>query len=878
MAIRPLTDADMADSQPISASKGLTDADMADSVPANQNWLDKLKSGFNQPSIPLKQWGGKALDTVAQVTGMGQDRTAFKQQFPATYGTLKSVAGKTEQLTSPMNVGIGLGMAAAGPEIATGAAGLFAVQGLTNLFKQAPQKYQEYQQAITNNDSEKQAEILTDAGIDTAMTGVAAKAFTSGVGAFRSRPKVAETTESLIQNQYPQEVSPAQTGQTLQQDFNKQYAPQEAQVQSEFETNKSLVQKNYENELYKQQQAQSDARAQAQFQNERNQNQYQTELENQKKAFEDSQANKIQQATNASKIQTGRIGVREQITPTEAGQAIPEDINNTLAKEYETSKQLYGKLGEKMGDSKAIPVEDRQGLDIINNIFQQRGIEVKPKEISPTQSLIESQVAKQYKSDIVEKHGMDMWNIVKNRVGLGQTDLSDVVNKMDEVKTGKLTSASLGEKTLNAYKFMNDMQTKLSNPYLTAQELSQIRTDAASYANSGIETPIKRAYKAVVGGLTDDINRTADINGYSAISKGARGHYKGLKDFEESDIVQAAQSKDPSQILNYAIKTPERAGRLMDSVSPQTQDTIQSGLLDKIHESATDKATGQIDPGKIETAINKIPDETLKAVYGEKFPIIDTYRKYSNALDNSDFFKPTIEKPELVKPAYSSNLQLPIAKQALENMGNKSPELPNAGIAEMVRGEQPSALVQTIMRDGKVENLRSLMGTLSPEGQDTLKSGVWSQIIRNSKDTSGKLDLGKYASEIQGIESKSEGWLKTLLGNNDYKVVDALKKIADYSKENQSNSHWVMDLARAALYKMPGLKLMYGGRAASKIGANLMGGSKIGDIINETGAQSLTPAYSVPPSNIGSNLVSQGLVRPPLNNNDKKGLAKGLKK
>lgn len=751
------------------------------------NWIDQLKSGFNQPTIPLKKWGGEALDMIAQKTGMGQDRSVFKQDFPATYGTLKATAGKAEQLTSPMNVGIGLGMAAASPEVAGVAAGTFAVQGLMNLFKTAPQKLQEYKAAVASGDNEKQAEILTDAGLDVGMTGVAAKAFAGGLSlptSITGEPNYSklsgnptDITKQQIQsfpNKFATPSTPEQQGSVIQQEFNKSYSPQEAQVQAQ--------------------------KAQAE-----------------------------QVPGKVADFQTKRIGTGEPVSPIEAGQTYAQDIQNTLAQKYATSKGLYQKLGDQMGDVKA--TNDSAAKDFIETVFGQRGVSGGNLDSNvgnnTTDALLQKQLQRQY--------------------GMTPQDSMAVMDQLDAVRAGKLTSASIGERTLNAYKFMDNILGKLANPNLTAKDLSLMRTDASQYAHSGIETPIKKVYKGLVGALTEDINTTADENGYSTISQGARNHYRELKNFEDSDIVQATQSKDPSQLLQWASKTPERVGRLMDSLSPEAKKSVQSGYLTKINESATDKSTGQVDPGKVTSEINKVPDETLKTVFGEKFPIIDAYRKYSNTLDNSDLFS----------------------------------EPQNAKLAKNVQGQEPSFLVQSILRDGSIEALRNLKDNLGTDGMDTLKRGVWDQVIRNSQDDSGKLDLGKFAGVITGIEKTKPGWLETLYGKDDYNAISATRQIADFA-DKKLGGDIATPLAQMALWRSVGMKVLSAKRAISNIIPRIQAPGIIGGIIQQTGATQLAPQY-FNPKTVGSgsymnNLANQGLVRPPLKDEDqRKGLAQGLR-
>lgn len=766
-----------------------------DSTPP-PNWIDKLKSGFTQPTVPLKKWGGEALDTIAQKTGMGQDRSVFKQDFPATYGTLKATAGKAEQLTSPMNVGIGLGMAAAGPEVGAVAAGTFAVQGLMDLFKTAPQKLQEYKTAVASGDNEKQAEILTDAGLDVGLTGAAAKAFMSPLSIPTSTNEVnysklsgnpIETTKNVIQqfpNKFAESSTPEQQGAAIQQDFNRSYAPQQAQNQ-----------------------------------------------------VQNSQAEQV--PGKIADFQTKRIGTGEPVSPIEAGQTYAQDIQNTLAQEHTTSRGLYQKLGEQMGDSPASKEGAAKASEFIDTIFGQRGITPAPDRTSPGTSAIGNQFVKKYEQDT--------FNAVKDKLQIGNADIGDVLTKMQEVRTGKLTSASLGERTLNAYKFMDDIQNKLSNPNLTAQDLSSLRTDAASYANSGIETPIKRVYKGVVGVLTDAINKTADENGYSTISQGARSHYKGLMNLEDSDIVQATQSKDPSQLLQWASKTPERAGRLMDSLSPKAQESVQSGYLSKINEAATDKSSGIVDPGKVTSEINKVPDETLKTIFGDKFPIIDAYRKYSNTLDNSDMFS----------------------------------EPQNAKLAKNVQGQEPSFLVQSILKDGSIENLRNLKSNLGTDGMNTLKRGIWDQIVRNSQDDSGKLDLGKFAAGITNIEKTKPGWLETLYGKDDYNAISATRQIADFA-DTKLGGDIATPLAQMALWRSVGMKVLSAKRAISNIIPRIQAPGVVGGIIQQTGASQLAPQYfnskTVGSGSYMNNLTNQGLVRPPLKDEDqRKGLSQGLR-
>ena len=503
-----------------------------------------------------------------------------------------------------------------------------------------------------------------------------------------------------------------------------------------------------------------------------------------------------------AKFETARFG-EEALTPLESGQSIKSEIVSKEASMANKTRELYSKLESELGDQPASSVENTKKF--IDVIFKQKGVITQ----TPTQEAKEILLRKNLMSS-----------------GVTESTANEFIATFGDVNSGKLTSASLGERTLNAYKFMNSVLDKLGNPNIKAKDLTRLATNVNQYAYSGIEGPIKNVYKALGHVLVEDVNKTAEDLGVSILSKGAREFYKGFKTFQETDVIEAILSgkKDPSQILDYMTKTPERVDRLMEHLTVQGKEKMRNGILNGVHEAAMDKATGIIDPKKIASEIGKISDDTLKSVFGEKYFIVDAYRKYSSEIAKSRVFS----EPEIMKTA------------------------------TLLRSKQNSQLVEKVMDNKAIETLRDVLGHIDDKAKTALKQGVWDQLLRDSIGKDRVVDLGKLAGNIQKIESSSPGWLKMLYGE-DYNAIPALEKIAAYAGKHFSEP-FAQDIARAAISINPAWRLFMAGKAVFKgILPKIQGPGVIGGIIKKENAIGLMGKFfkGVKPS-VGGALEEAG--------------------
>lgn len=563
---------------------------------------------LNAPTLPIKEWGGKLLDATFRLTGAGNDRSIIKANLPTLYGTMKSYAGKAQELTSPVNVGLGLGMAAAGPEVATAATGAFAINALTNLFKSAPQKYQEYKDAIAKGDVSKQAEIVNDAGLDIGMTALAGHSFIKNLelpslsdigtgiknvaGAVNVKPRADELLNSIpskIESQTG--VSPMdmrQAGQIMQPSFERGFGTQE---------------KGFEQA-------------------------HQDQIAAQNKAISDAATAKEALFNKGINDVAGKYGP-EPIGLQEAGQSGQNSIKTNLENAHSTGSKIYKMLDAVSGEAPAsLGGEPLKGLGVIEDIFKQRNI---------TSANLNPKAAA----------GYEMFKgSLESKYGLAPSEVRQILEQTDALSAKKFTSETLSPNTLNAYRTMDDIAGKLQNPNLTVHDLSSIASDVDRYAYRGdLNDPIKKVYQAVSGALKEDVANGAEAAGFGDLANNARAAWRKYKVFEGAPTTKVALGVPEKIIPKIAqANSPTAVNELMGNMSPAAQNDFRRGILDNYREKAGN------DPGAMSKLLNSKTAETNRAIFGSDYQLLDRYAKFGKLIDEAKSVKPEIPKNEPYTP------------------------------------------------------------------------------------------------------------------------------------------------------------------------------------------------------------------------------------
>lgn len=271
---------------------------------------------------------------------------------------------------------------------------------------------------------------------------------------------------------------------------------------------------------------------------------------------------------------------------------------------------------------------------------------------------------------------------------------------------------------------------------------------------------LKQVYK----NISEDMANASKEGGFqneaqSAIN--ATKDYFKYTDNPSSRIIE--KTKYSSDLLNRLIKSdsPERVTDLYDThkLSDSDKNIVQRGILDKISE----KAAG--DPKKFSRILDSYSSDTRKAIFGNKFDLVESIKDTAKTLDEEIF------KSKMKLPAQKSYAPEDVLSQT------------GLDLDKIMKKSNGSELLSNILKDGTPEMARTVSGALGENSMSLMRRGVINDIIENSKT---KLPNGDYRLNLndlnKNLQKINPDFINEFFGK-DGKKVNAIRDVAKFYKE-----------------------------------------------------------------------------------------------
>jgi hypothetical protein len=233
----------------------------------------------------------------------------------------------------------------------------------------------------------------------------------------------------------------------------------------------------------------------------------------------------------------------------------------------------------------------------------------------------------------------------------------------------------------------------------------------------------KGQFREIAHALSADIDAYgASVGGNLGASLARAGQFyrdEVARDFAPKSFVRRLIDLEPGTVADRIanLTNPDQVAAVMRQTPPAQLPMVRRMVLDRLRERSIDRATGEVDPAKFESALRAFGEDNLRAVFGNRLGELNAIRQTMQA----NFGRAA----EPLGPGFAATAGNPF-------------DVPMNTAAEKV----VNAL--TVGRIRSVGDFDAVYGTVSPDTQRMIRASVFDNVLRQSFDNTGRFSIERF--------------------------------------------------------------------------------------------------------------------------------------